>query len=489
MTLLMDQRTPDRRVRVTTRVMVVALVGFLLGACMPPPDPLPERADPSQPTIVTVQPEESAAFITNPGMGWEDSGNLNRTVLPASTDYYRWTGGWPMFNPVEGVYDFSALDDALAESRARGRKVHFRIYTMRGEYWGGHRVPQWVLEKGALLTPEGDPWYANAVYQKHWGRFVKELSLRYDGHPDIAAIDISGYGDFGEWQWEDHQTEWDEDPLMPTTLDGQARRHLAHMFLGGSGHTVAASDPDGGTVTLEWSYPGFQETQLIMPFAGIRQSLAYVLEQREDVGWRYDCLGRAGEETYGRLGEAALERWRTAPVAHEFCGGLPNDQEVGDHVAAMIARTGTSLVHDNGTRTRDWLEGSIRLAGYRYVLDEASYPSRVRAGVGFRLAMDWRNDGVARAYPKMGQDFELLVDLRRADGKPGQRWTLAADVDGWLPGSRTLSATFPVPDDATPGPHRLRVGIRERSTGTMIRVANTDQEASGWIELGEVEVT
>ena len=64
-------------------------------------------------------------------------------------------------------------------------------------------MPEWVLQKGAKILNSGEPDYSNCRYQEEWGKFVAELIARYDGNPDIAFIDISGYGNFSEWSWRD----------------------------------------------------------------------------------------------------------------------------------------------------------------------------------------------------------------------------------------------------------------------------------------------
>src|SRR5215203_5201570 len=114
---------------------------------------------------------------------------------------------------------------------------------MVGAPFDGHMIPDWVLRKGAKLFADGEPDYSNCIYQETWARFVEQLSIRYDGNPDVAFIDISGYGNFNEWGWQNQQTEWDElwadhyslgtaVPADFQTLDGQARKRLADMFIG-----------------------------------------------------------------------------------------------------------------------------------------------------------------------------------------------------------------------------------------------------------------
>src|SRR5690606_4762305 len=126
----------------------------------------------------------------------------------------------------------------------------------------------------------------------------------------------SGYGNFNEWGWEDSQTTWEDNYMNPTTLDGQARSRLAEMFIGGSNNSHRCQTGNS-TQTTSYNYVGFQETQLVMPFAGIQQSTRYVAESRSDVGIRYDCLGR--DASLPKIDDVIEATWRTAPIVFEFC--------------------------------------------------------------------------------------------------------------------------------------------------------------------------
>ena len=198
---------------------------------------------------------------------------------------------------------------------------------MRGEDYGGHQVPQWVLDKGAVIA-NGEPVYSNCVYQEEWGKFVNQLIKRYDGNPNIAFVDISGYGDFNEWSWRDNQTEWDEvwadayasgkaSPTTMSNVDAYARRALADMFIGGSISNHQCVDASNKVQTKSYSYGGFKNTQLVMPYAGIIQSSQYVFTRSKNVGFRYDCLGRDSSTTIVTADRFLTELnqiWPNAPV-------------------------------------------------------------------------------------------------------------------------------------------------------------------------------
>lgn len=443
---------------------------------------------------VTVTPSATSAYLPNPGIGWQEAVTPDAPILPETVSYKRSSYSWATANPAPGVFDFSAIDADLATARATGKQFSFRLYTRRGPYWGGNLIPQWVYDRGAKLVG-GEPDYSSCVYQREWAAMVEALRARYDANPSVAFIDISGYGDFNEWSWQD-QTAWDSDHMRPTTLDGQARRRLADMFIGGSA-TGSCRNPDGSVATVSYSYPGFRTTQLIMPAAGIMQSSRYVAARRADVGLRHDCLGRM--TTSDPLNSLAQTVWQKAPVMYEFCAGSTSDTAFMDRADAVLRLTHGSVVHDNLTGGRDVgvLSDVLRSVGYRFALDRATYPSAVVAGTPLRYNLTWTNRGYAPAYARMGQRFQARLALRAADGRIVREWTLPTDVSSWMPAS-TLPGSAPenpvtgaitVPVGAAAGQYTLAVGIFDTRTGRPINLAMAGRATDGRYTLGALRVT
>jgi hypothetical protein len=472
----------DRRQRARWRWIATAgvVAGLLAGVLVVW---LPDRSA-TPPPIAVADVALRGDYVANPGMGWQDM-ERDDTAFVQSVEYVRPSVGWAGMNPEARVYDWSVIDDAIAEARDRGNQLSLRVYTMRHPEWDGHKVPQWVLDDGAELLADGEPDYSNAVYQEHWATFVEALRRRYDGHPDLAFIDVSGYGNYNEWSWED-QTRWESgwDPGDPAgTLDGQARQRLADLFLGGSG-TIEARDADGDVVEVDYDYPGFSRTQLVMPYAGIRQSLWYALDKRPDVGWRYDCLGQISAVDLRGLGDEALSRWRDAPMVYEFCSQV--DWSTVDDAVGL---THPVLIHDNSTDEREEVADLLATVGYRYALDSAEAPGAVRAGRSIPVRMWWRNLGSSPAYEALGADLELRVALRDRDGRVLVATPASSDVNGWMPDSAVeVDVDLKVPGRVPAGAYDLAVAVVDRDTGDPIGLAMRDTGGDAWFRLGRVDV-
>lgn len=437
----------------------------------------------------TVSPPMLDDYLVNPGIGFQAMHDLDDPVLPETVAYRRAQYGWDTQNPAEGVYDWSPIDADIAAAAALGKQLSFRVYTMRGEIYGGHRVPAWVVAKGAVIQG-GQPRYSNCIYQQYWADFVEQLRLRYDGNPDVAFLDISGYGNFNEWSWH-AQTEWETDWANPTTLDGMGRKRLADMFLGGAG-TIQCSLAGGQMQTVSYSYPGFQNTQLVMPYAGIQQSTRYVASRRDDVGFREDCLGST-PHTDGMLaavGDVIATIWPHAPVVYELCG----PENLADALEVLETTHGSVVHENNGGNDVGGLYDLLRYAGYRFALAQATLPDFSMWTGDLDVAMTWRNVGFAPAYAKMGQDFELRFYLLEGDGTVAASWTLASDPNDWMPADPVGSA---VPDNVVsetlalpPGLHlaayTAAVGIFDLRTGEHVKVASEGRDAAERVRLGTI---
>ncbi len=370
--------------------------------------------------LTAFSPPVSTDYLANPGIGWQEAHSLHAPLLPETIPYRRPQYSWAAQNEAAGQFDFSQIEADLAAAAAEGGQLSFRVYTMRGED-AGHQIPQWALDQGATLLPNGEPDYSNCVYQEKWGDFVGEMQNHFDGDERIAFIDISGYGNYNEWSWQ-NQTVWEADFANPISLDGQARQRLADMFIGGSG-AVDCRQPNGNITTVNYSYEGFQHSQLVMPYAGIQASSRYVASRRPDVGIRHDCLGSTQhtDDMMRKIGNVIEATWRHAPIVYEFCRA--NASSAGfsqfiDQADAILQQTHGSIVHDNthGSRDAGMFADLLRFAGYRYGLAQVRFPQTVQNGNDLYVEMDWQNIGYAPAYAGMGQQFELRLYLLDAKG-------------------------------------------------------------------------
>ena len=445
-------------------------------------------------------PNITTTYLANPGIGWQEAQTLHSPLLPETTPYRRPQYSWQVQNPSPNQFNWDNIDTDLANIATEGGQLSFRVYTMRG-YGSGHKIPQWALNEGAELFPNGEPNYSNCVYQQRWGEFVEAMRARYDGNPHIAFIDISGYGNYSEWSWQD-QTVWEADFMNPISLDAQARKRLADLFIGGSG-SVECRHSDGSTETVNYNYTGFQQTQLVMPYAGIQASSRYVSAQRPDVGIRHDCLGSAShtDDMMTKIGDVIEATWRNAPIIYELCrietGSATFPQFMSD-ANEILRQTHGSTVHDNtsGTRDVEQFADLLRYAGYRYSLNEVTFPQAVQAGQAVDVAMSWQNIGYAPAYAKMGQAFGLHLYLVDSAGNVVADWGSMEDVNSWMPANQA-GGNVPINEvmqrvqmpAVSSGNYTLATSIVDSRTNNPIQLSIDGEIATGLYAIGQIELT
>jgi hypothetical protein len=469
----------------------------------------------------TVTYQASEEYIQNHGIGWQYMSSSNISVLPESVSYIeRSQISWKLLNPSEGVYNWSLIDSHVNRASSLRKQTSFRVYTMRGESFGTHQVPDWVIAKGAKILTTGEPDYANCTYQDEWTKFVQLLRARYDGNPNIAFIDISGYGNFNEWSWQ-NQTEWDDKwaaayanyvagktpaptRSLFTTLDGQARRRLADAFAGGTFPTHQCRTLTGEVKTVSYTYPGFQKTQLIQPIAGVRQSTQYARVTHPKVGFRYDCLGRSGstaavfKKDYGEFFGTA---WRTVPVIFELCSVNWSDAGFLTRAKDLLQYAHGTLVHDNpnGSVNAIATRSLMRDVGYKYTLKDAVLPKTIRSGQSSTITLNWQNTGYAKNYPSMGQKFVLRYYLLDANNNEVFFANVNTDIEKWLPAEtlpgiapvNTVKATFTPSATLVPGQYKIAVNIINARNSRDINLAMQNKlqvGAKSYYIVGGVEL-
>jgi hypothetical protein len=461
--------------------------------------------DPDQ--KVVFNPNSINGYIPNPGMGWVYQwGDTELPEVESSVAYsVRREINWQELNPAEGVFNWEILDAQIELAKKQGKQYSFRVYTMVGEEFDGHQVPAWVVDKGALILSNGEPDYSSCVYQEEWATFVDELIYRYDGNPDIAFIDISGYGNFNEWNWSDSQTTWDQlwqdnyeagviNLSAINSLDGLARRRLADMFIGGSNDSHRCKNADSQITQVNYAYAGFQSTQLVMPFAGIVQSTQYVFSQDPTVGFRHDCLGRASSNSLvEQLRSELNDIWRNAPVVYETCS--PDQFSIGS-AYYLLENSHASLIHNVNIEnlTAGDALGLSALTGYKYNLAEIEHPVSANAGDSLELRMVWENSGRTPSYLKMGQAFQLVFYLVNKDSGNIIEYKMSVDISQWMP-SDEIEGNPPenqvdwfveIPSSLAEGRYIIKVAIIDKRTGAPINLAIDGQNDNGVYTISEI---
>jgi hypothetical protein len=418
---------------------------------------------------------ETDALFRNPGQGWMAFSRMpgKEPRLPCAVAYFRLD--WGDLEPEEGKYAWKAIDEAAAAWKARGARVAFRIMTANAHSAGPYSSPKWLFDsgcksfeyeegggdptKGGARLKRVEPDYADPLYLKKHGAFLRAVGARYDGHPDVEFLDIGSYGIWGEWH-------------TPHPVSLEVRRQIVDLYLAAFRKTPLASMSDDAEV-LDYA---------LSRGTGFR---------RDGVGSPWHEQNWIGSKKYAGVKDFA-RAWERAPAVFEWYGDydyLKSRQWSFEKAIKFMLDSHVTFINDNVGRVPDaerpQLEKLARLAGYRFVLREASHAAKAARGTRLEVRMKWSNVGVARLY----RPHPLTLFLLDAGGKEVHRVKAAADPGQWLPGDHAVTEKLEVPRSINPGTYTVGLALVEASTGQpAIQLGCDASHADRLYTLGSVRV-
>lgn len=449
---------------------------------------------------IYVRPNEIDDVLTNPGIGFmtfqrfngdelnegsgwtegfpieyqEFDGNLENKDFPnTSMAYFRVY--WKFLEPDLDNYNWAMIDQALKTAHERQQTLMLRI----APYGTGPErdVPAWYRK----MVGEGDEWLPGGKkgwrvdaedprYAKYFGKFITALGQRYDGHPDLEAVDLSILGFWGEGRGSAIVTQKTRAALVGAYTDN------------------------------------FKVTPLIMLLTDEKTN-KYGLSQA-NVGWRVDCIGDLGfwaEEQdgwthmfryypQGIINFGMKDAWKTAPVSLEICGTLKSWKEKqgynADDVDYIIDETlkwhiSSFNAKSSGVPEEWWpqINRWLKKMGYRFVLKSFAYPEFLAPNDKLTFLSWWENKGVAPCY----KDFQLAIRLK--NDQRSEVMVTDADITTWLPGDNLYNNSVFVPLDMPAGEYQLQIGIVDRQTGEpKVKLAIEGLDPEGWYTVGNLKV-
>jgi hypothetical protein len=144
--------------------------------------------------------------------------------LPKIVGGVSWIFGWNQIETAPGVYNWSAVDAAIAASSGSGRKTMLRID-------GGATSPSWVPDQLTFsfqsMGPQGEqtvtmPRTWTSTYLDDFTTFIKAYGARYNNNPAVTRIEMTGGGYQGEMalpQWPGWIGAGYTDPLMTSAWE------------------------------------------------------------------------------------------------------------------------------------------------------------------------------------------------------------------------------------------------------------------------------
>lgn len=461
--------------------------------------------------MTVVKPVESDAVLNNPGIGFTTFQRFNGDALNAGTG---WTEGmpivyqapptsmtapgypsssiaylrlyWRFLEPKRGEYRWELLDKALETARQRGQTLMLRIAPY-GTYEAAD-VPAWYRqqtgEPWVKNRPKGDwtsttdKWMVNPenpAYAKEFGGLVRKLGERYDGNPNLEAVDISIVGAWGEGAGANLLSETTLRALIDSYMDSFHKTPLLTQLSDSKTVSYTMSRASNGPGSTNSSGPA--------------------------VGWRADCLGDMGGFSPTRnlmtdlypeaiAGLGLQDAWRKAPVSMEACWVMQHwkdkgwslqyimDQAIKWHVSSFNAKSST-VPEEWWPQVNEWLKHM----GYRFALRRFAYTPVVDTTRKLTYASWWENKGNAPVYRT------YAVALRLSQGQQQTVLPLKGDIRDWMPGDILLNGSVSLPPALPGGAYEIAIAVVDPVTlAPRIKLAIEGEQPDGWYPLGSLRL-
>ncbi len=353
--------------------------------------------------LVHLRPREYTGAFANPLKGFRpdlpsDGGSeegLDNPLVTLVRHYIRWNQiENSAADGVEKVREFCNTKWAGVERR--NRKVIPRVYL----YW-----PEKMYWPADMNPGE----YGSRKFLHRLGKFIAKLGQAWNRDPRVAYVETGIVGPCGE--------QWGPTPHF------ELRRVL--------GDAYRAAFPDKLCLIrypwqwLDYSFGVFWDSW------GTHKDTARMLEVLESpaLADSWKTRVRGGEISYG-FGEPP--------------GDNPNDTMAKSHhvdwIECLIRRAHWN--HLGWVSYYDWKNPVAaahgqrlqRAFGHRFVIEEVSYPARVKPGAALEIKFTVRNTGSSPLYYDWPVELSLLDEENR---QPVWQETFAGvDVRQWLPGDR-----------------------------------------------------
>ncbi len=472
--------------------------------------------------IVIVRPKEINDVMTNPGKGFTTFQCFNGDYAGSAKSGYPGVGGgyvpnclspplpsykfdtslinidypkssvayfrinWNFIEPKKGNYRWNYIDSVLVTAHKRGQTLILRISPYSGKGSIEPDVPDWYRsivgeeQRGYATTGMGNTlkkvpteWWKvdhnDPRYIQYFGNMIRELGRRYDGHPDLEAVDLSICGMAGEGV---------DTPL----LEDKVRNDLVKAYT-----------------------DSFRKTPLIV--LGRRDETeqnVYNLckDQGLYVGWRLDCLGdmfgfsKDWNHMFDRYpqsieqGMQAHGAWEKAPIAFEACWTMMHWKEKGwdiNYIIDQSLKWHISTFNNKSSPVPEawWpeVERWLKCMGYRFVLRKFTYPKVMERNDKLLFTSWWENKGVAPIYR------EYALALRLKGNKDSRVLLTDANITTWLPGDNLYDNAVFIPLDMPSGKYNLQIGMVDcQSHEPKVNLAIEGRDNEGWYSIGQIEI-
>jgi hypothetical protein len=387
---------------------------------------------------------------------------------------------WSNLNPNEDEYNWSSIDDAIAQWAQYGKQFGFGVMSVN-IHGPKMSTPKWVFDKGAKYTMWNsdssnnsdeifyipvwdDPFYVSAC-----AKFAKALAERYDGNPNIAFIDIRNYGNWGEM----HTYPFEK-------------------------HTVNLKDEQVQSLLIQPYLDNFKQTQLMMCWG---QPPLYTTNQwavDNGIGLRSDgIMGPIHERNTS--GEVLAPAFGKEPVIWEFYEYFKkfdvnktwdDDRFIKNIKAYKPNYIGMGAWGDDAQymlRQKPKLVREVaNLMGYNFSMTDISYISNILIDKTQEISLSIENSGVTNMLTDCVLKFVLLDNNNEIVSSFTTNWNVK-NIYGCTVKTFKANVVFL---DAPVGVYKLAIGLyrKESDPKPTYNMDNKGRTEDGFFVIGNLQI-
>jgi hypothetical protein len=316
-------------------------------------------------------------------------------------------------------------------------------------------------------VPHGDPveqWITEEL-KLRFTSFIQKLGQAWDNDPRVAAVEVGLWGKWGE-------------------------HHIYPLKIPQGGDRIPA---DLQKVLGDAYAKAFKNKKLMVRYPETFTEY--------DFGFIWDSFALPNDKACGE-GIIARDAWRTQMYSGEVAynwgdqsklGGSPegtlNSDANTDYVIEWIYKTHTSSlgwIAEYKPENETILKNAAKMQkafGYRYVIREASFTSKVRRTLDVSFTVE--NIGAAPMY----YNWPVELSLLNADREAVWKGTFKTDITQWMPGTITqVTNKFKV-SGLSEGTYVLALAVLDPAgNNPSLRFANSNYYTGGRTPIGKIGI-
>ena len=418
---------------------------------------------------------DTTAVLENPYKGWyhhfyantpDGYGKINDPYIDSipNLEFLYFRLAWSYFEPEEGKFDWSYIDDVMEVYLPKGLKM--AVCVTAKETGIPYATPEWVRKAGAMghfvenwgLTT-WEPVWDDPVFLEKLDNFHKAFADRYDAKDWFFMVDIGSIGEWGEGH-----TGFST--AIPPT-EKQVKSHIDIYTKYYKNTQVVIND--------DYHYWGKEEDEANRIYEYVVEKNLALSEWSAMVEWYVDNFQETNGISHPHVFDEAYLRQPVTLESHHYkdlekennawnLWSAPDGKAYG---AAWLLGT-MKRVHATYLSFQGWPEDYVKdnpeflkyaanKLGYWYFPESIRFESPIDADQANELSITWYNKGLAPAYHPMTLKI-ALVDL--ATDKVVATSEMSTENLKWMPGESFLeNYTFNFNKNVEDGQYVLAIGL------------------------------